>query len=316
MFRARTSTWRSFSERITPRTVLIKATAHISVFRSTASVRPMPSGRMRRPTRRWCPSRTTWPSTPIASTRSKNGLEIGQRSEPTRLPLFRFQSVRSNMPEALKLYHAPASPNSRRVRIFLAEKGISLPLVSVELAAGEQHGDAYGAINPRRVVPTLVLEGGTTIGEVPAIWRYLEDTYPATALLGTTQRDKALVTMWERRVEQWRRRRPAGRQSRDTDSPARSGAYAASLRDTNSVKSRTRFVLRVSPCVRSQSVPYMCRSVPGTLTSRGSASPTKHGSVVIPSPCRTAMICASASVVLNGTPVVRTSPSRAQSGIP
>jgi len=104
-----------------------------------------------------------------------------------------------------------------------------------------------------------------------------------------------------------RRRRPAAHQSRDIDSPARSGAYAASLRDTNSVKSRTRFVLRVSPCVRSQTVPYMCRSVPGTLTSRGSASPTKHGSVVIPSPCRTATICASASVVLNGTPVVRTS---------
>src|ERR1700722_20461392 len=56
-----------------------------------------------------------------------------------------------------------------------------------------------------------------------------------------------------------RRRRPAARQSCDTDSPARSGAYAASLRDTNSVNSRTRFVLRVSPCVRSQTVSYMCR---------------------------------------------------------
>src|SRR3546814_2944889 len=62
--------------------------------------------------------------------------------------------------------------------------------------------------------------------------------------------------------------RPAARQLLDTDSPARSGAYAASLRDINSVKSRTRFVLRVSPCVRSQSVPCRCRSVPGTLTSR------------------------------------------------
>ena len=62
------------------------------------------------------------------------------------------------------------------------------------------------------------------------------------------------------------------------------------------MKSRTRFVLRVSPCVRSQTVPYMCRSAPGTLTSKGSASPTKHGNVVIPSPCRTAAICASASV--------------------
>src|ERR1700720_4841637 len=61
----------------------------------------------------------------------------------------------------------------------------------------------------------------------------------------------------------------AAHQSRDMDSPARSGAYPASLWDTNSVKSRTRLVLRVSPCVRSQSVPYICRSVPGTLTSRG-----------------------------------------------
>jgi glutathione S-transferase len=57
------------------------------------------------------------------------------------------------------------------VRIFLAEKGIALPLVSVDLAAGEQHGDAYRAVDPRRLVPTLVLEDGTAIGEVPAIWR-------------------------------------------------------------------------------------------------------------------------------------------------
>ena len=105
------------------------------------------------------------------------------------------------MPQELKLYHAPASPNSRRVRMFLAEKGISVPLVSIDLAAGEQHGDAYRAINPRRVVPTLVLEDGTVIGEVLAIWRYLEDTHPATPLLGTTPTGKALVTMWERRAE-------------------------------------------------------------------------------------------------------------------
>jgi glutathione S-transferase len=102
---------------------------------------------------------------------------------------------------ALKLYHAPVSPNSRRVRMFLAEKGISVPLVSVDLAAGEQHGDAYRAINPRGVVPTLVLEDGTAIGEVLAIWRYLEEAYPATPLLGTTPKDKALVTMWERFAE-------------------------------------------------------------------------------------------------------------------
>jgi glutathione S-transferase len=77
------------------------------------------------------------------------------------------------MSDTLRLYHAPSSPNSRRVRIFLAEKGLSLPLVAVDLAKGEQHAEAYRAINPRRVVPTLVLEDGTAVGEVLAIWRYL-----------------------------------------------------------------------------------------------------------------------------------------------
>src|SRR6266404_4367992 len=101
----------------------------------------------------------------------------------------------------LKLYHSTSSPNSRRVRIFLAEKGLTVPLVPVDLAKGEQHSDAYRAINARRVVPTLVLEDGTAIGEVLAIWRYLEEAYPATPLLGTTPKDKALVTMWERRAE-------------------------------------------------------------------------------------------------------------------
>ena len=105
------------------------------------------------------------------------------------------------MSNDLRLYHSAASPNSRRVRIFLAEKGIAIPLAPVDLAKGEQHSDAYRAINPQRVVPTLVLEDGTAIGEVPAIWRYLEEVYPAQPLLGSTPKDKALVAMWERRAE-------------------------------------------------------------------------------------------------------------------
>jgi glutathione S-transferase len=101
----------------------------------------------------------------------------------------------------MKLYQSNASPNSRRVRIFLAEKGISMPIVPVDLGTKEQFSDAYAAINPRRVVPTLVLEDGTAIGEVPAILRYLEEVCPAPALLGATPKTKALVTTWERRVE-------------------------------------------------------------------------------------------------------------------
>src|ERR1700731_2359816 len=91
----------------------------------------------------------------------------------------------------LKLYHAVASPNSRRVRIFIAEKDLTVPLIAVDLGKGEQHSDAYRAINPRRVVPTLLLEDGTAIGEVLAIWRYLEEVYPTPLLLGShaEQRD-------------------------------------------------------------------------------------------------------------------------------
>lgn len=104
-------------------------------------------------------------------------------------------------PDHLNLYEAKGSPNSRRVRIFLAEKGICVTIIPVDLGEKEQFSDAYIKINPRRVVPALVLEDGTAIGEVPAILRYLEETHPTNPLLGTTPKDKALVTMWERRME-------------------------------------------------------------------------------------------------------------------
>ena len=90
----------------------------------------------------------------------------------------------------MKLYQSNASPNSRRVRIFLAEKSISMPLVPVDLGAKEQFSDAYAAINPRRVVPTLVLDDGTAIGEVPAILRYLEEVHPEPPLLGIDAEDQ------------------------------------------------------------------------------------------------------------------------------
>src|SRR5258708_34153496 len=104
-------------------------------------------------------------------------------------------------PDILKLYHSPASPNSRRVRILLAEKSLKVPLVAVDLGKGEQHSEAYRAINPRRVVPTLVLEDGTAIGEGPAIMRYLDEAFPDKPLLGATPVDKGLIAMWERWTE-------------------------------------------------------------------------------------------------------------------
>lgn len=104
-------------------------------------------------------------------------------------------------PDTLKLYHSTASPNSRRVRIFMAEKGLKVPLVAVDLGKGEQHSAPYRTVNARREVPTLVLDDGTAIGEVPAIMRYLDEAFPEKPLLGATPKDKGLIAMWERRAE-------------------------------------------------------------------------------------------------------------------
>jgi glutathione S-transferase len=101
----------------------------------------------------------------------------------------------------LKLYRAAGSPSARRVRIVIAKKGLDLPLGSVDLGEGEQHSNACRAMNPQRVMPTLVLPDGTATGEIPASWRYLEQIYPDKPLLGATATQKAAVTTWERRVE-------------------------------------------------------------------------------------------------------------------
>jgi glutathione S-transferase len=105
------------------------------------------------------------------------------------------------MEQVMKLYHSTSSPNSRRVRMFIVEKGISIPLQPVNLSENEQFSDWFNAINPRQQVPALVLDDATMIAEVPAIWRFLEETYPARPLLGRDATTKALVTMWERRAE-------------------------------------------------------------------------------------------------------------------
>lgn len=99
------------------------------------------------------------------------------------------------------LYESKGSPNARRVRFFIAEKGIQIPMKPVDLGAKEQFSETYKAVNPRSQVPALVLADGTVITEVLAIWRYLEEVYPAVPLLGTATKTRALVAMWERRAE-------------------------------------------------------------------------------------------------------------------
>ena len=100
----------------------------------------------------------------------------------------------------MKFYNS-MGPNPRVVKMFMAEKGLDIELAPVDLGAKEQFSDAYRAVNPRAVVPTLVLDHGTAIGEVPAIMRYLDEAYPKVPLLGATPKEKALIAMWERRAE-------------------------------------------------------------------------------------------------------------------
>ncbi|HUI18134.1 MAG TPA: glutathione S-transferase [Alphaproteobacteria bacterium] len=101
----------------------------------------------------------------------------------------------------MKFYDCKPAPSPRRVRIFMAEKGIEIPTVQVDLRGGEQFTPAFRAINPQCAVPFLVLDDGTGIAEAPAIWRYLEEIHPTPPLMGIDAKDKALVAMWERRAE-------------------------------------------------------------------------------------------------------------------
>lgn len=102
----------------------------------------------------------------------------------------------------MKLYdeHNPA-PNPRRVRIFLAEKGISIPLVHVPLRHGANKDAGFLSKNSLGQVPVLELDDGSTLSESIAICRYLEELHPAPALFGATAWQRAQVEMWMRRIE-------------------------------------------------------------------------------------------------------------------
>jgi glutathione S-transferase len=101
----------------------------------------------------------------------------------------------------MKLYDAGRAPNPRRVRIFLAEKGIKIHTEQVDLGALAQRTEAYTAINPMQRVPALVLDDGTVIAESIAICRYFEAAQPDPPLFGVGALQSALVEMWNRRAE-------------------------------------------------------------------------------------------------------------------
>ena len=101
----------------------------------------------------------------------------------------------------MKLYDAVWGPSPRRVRIVLAEKGIAIERVLIDLRRDEQLGAAYLAINPRGTVPALVLDDGMVIGDSVAICRYLEALHPLPALFGMSPLEIARIEEWTRIVE-------------------------------------------------------------------------------------------------------------------
>ncbi len=101
----------------------------------------------------------------------------------------------------MKLYTAKGTPNGRRVEIFLAEKHVEIPSVQVDLRGGENITPEFRDMNPMGRIPVLEMEDGTFISESVAICRYFEETQPEPPLLGVDAVDRALVEMWQRRME-------------------------------------------------------------------------------------------------------------------
>ena len=99
------------------------------------------------------------------------------------------------------LYDMEKAPNPRRVRWFLAEKGITIETRQIDLPGGENLTPEYLAINPRGLIPTLVLDDGTVIDESVSICRYFEEVQPEPNLMGRDAKEKAVIDCWQRRVE-------------------------------------------------------------------------------------------------------------------
>lgn len=101
----------------------------------------------------------------------------------------------------MMLYDTRTAPNPRRVRMYLAEKGLTVPTTQVNLGQLEHKTDAFRALNPHVQTPVLVLDDGYAISETISICRYFEEMHPTPPLFGVGARGKATVDMWQRRAE-------------------------------------------------------------------------------------------------------------------
>jgi glutathione S-transferase len=100
----------------------------------------------------------------------------------------------------MKFYNS-MGPNPRVVKMFMAEKGLDIPRVEVDLMAGENRQDAYKAKNPAGQLPALELDDGVVLAEILPICEYLEEVHPSPPLIGTNAEERALTRMWTRRVD-------------------------------------------------------------------------------------------------------------------
>jgi glutathione S-transferase len=101
----------------------------------------------------------------------------------------------------MKIYNSPAAPNPRRVRVFLAEKGVQVPYEDVDIGKAVNRQPEFRKKNPMAGVPVLELDDGTCIAESVAICRYFEELHPEPNLFGLGAKERAQVDMWNRRME-------------------------------------------------------------------------------------------------------------------
>ena len=97
--------------------------------------------------------------------------------------------------------HNSIGPNPRVVRIFLAEKGLTLPLETVDLIGGENRKEPYLSKNPSGQLPCLELDDGSFLSEITVICEYIEEKHPKPVLIGSTPEERANTRMWVRRID-------------------------------------------------------------------------------------------------------------------
>ena len=101
----------------------------------------------------------------------------------------------------MKLYDFAPAANAQRVRVFLTEKGLEVPIVELNVRDGAQYQEPFNSMNPFHCVPFLELDDGTVIAESVSVCRYLEELHPEPSLFGRNPEERAVIDMWNRRIE-------------------------------------------------------------------------------------------------------------------